>query len=151
MNNKKKVINSLIELAESKGLTTNEHYIALKDMSDAYKKDPKRKNRDDFNHGGWSRIWNGEGAKKLWGTVSAGIGAGAATYAAGSVAASVAGGATLSSALGAFFTTNPVGWVSAGCLLAGGAIWGLCDTYTDNEFIDDHMEALYQDLKALEQ
>ena len=75
----------------------------------------------------------------------------ASTYVGGGTLAAGGVGAGLV-ALG--LVSNPIGWV-AGAIIGGAAIcagvYGLCDGYTDDEFIDDHMEALYKDLKALEQ
>lgn len=133
MANKTKIVNSLLSLAEEKGLKDSVHYKELKRLITAYQKDTKLSTKKTFNQGGWARLVNGEFIGSTLGTAAGGAAAGAATCAAG---ASWAAGS---------LAAGPIGWAAA----IGGVLWGLFDKVTDNEVIDKHLEALYNEIKAL--
>ncbi len=126
MTNKKKIITSILAVAKSKGLQNNEHYLALNDLVNKKYKSTTEKT---FNHGGWNRFWNGESLGQLGAGVVAGAGAGYATACA---------------------CSGPVGWIVGAASVIGGVLYSVFDPRTDNEVIDEHLEALYDEIKSLE-
>lgn len=130
--NKKIMINSLLERAVQAGISTSDDdYKAIHELiNDKYTSSFEDKNT--FNHGGWSRFGK-DWAVKL----SQGIGA----LAVGGYAASLAAAASVTAAI-----SNPIGW----CVAGGIIIWLLCDKTTDNEVLDKHMKSLYNKIKAKE-
>ena len=99
MDNKKKIISSLIAAAEDAGLQNSSNCRELKIFLKTYDKDTDRKTATTFNHGGMSRYWNGE-----------------------------------------MFKSSKGFW--------GACLGGIFDTVTDNEIIDDHIEALFEEIRA---
>ena len=124
MENKKHLVETLLKVAEAKGLTNSPNYTTITGIMEEYGKGGEFANATDFNH---NQSWT----PKTLGSIASG---GAA-----------AGGAA--AGLGAIFGSNPIGLVTGLVTLAGAGIAAACDLETDNERLDQAMNALLEEIQ----
>ncbi len=137
MANKRKIVDSLMKVAEAEGLSSSPNYVKLKSVLAMYdnstNEGQERYGAKDFNYGGGTRALNSEGLGYTVGNGLVGMTVGGSGAAVGAAACAASG---------------PVGWIIGGLAIVGGIVGACCDQVTDNEVIDEHMEALFQEIRA---
>lgn len=124
MENKKHLVETLLKAAEAKGLQNSPNYKTINNIMKAYRNGGKLAGVTNFNQ-------RHEFTPKAWGSIAGGGASGAA----GAIAAT-------------FFATNPIGWIGGISSVIGGGIAAACfDKRTDNERLDEAMNALLQEIQ----